>query len=162
MDGIKLHRWSCTRRTRGTFYGGSWGKISYFLASFSSLITHCLVRWVSLLWPFQGFLYVFGGMLDSAYTNRRCPLWVFDIGEFHCEGVCRSNCVILAGHVRILSANASAWQTKPVVACRLQPPRTCEGIQSQSSAVCGVCGSFQKRPEIMCFSDQTLSKNAIF
>lgn len=32
---------------------------------------------------FQGFLYVFGGMLDSAYTRRRCPLWVFDIGEFH-------------------------------------------------------------------------------
>lgn len=33
---------------------------------------------------FQGFLYVFGGMLDSAYTKLRCPLWVFDIGEFHC------------------------------------------------------------------------------
>lgn len=33
---------------------------------------------------FQGFLYVFGGMLDSAYTQLRCPLWVFDIGEFDC------------------------------------------------------------------------------
>ncbi|XP_056145606.1 leucine-zipper-like transcriptional regulator 1 [Lampris incognitus] len=27
----------------------------------------------------EGFLYVFGGMLDSAYTEWRCPLWVFDI-----------------------------------------------------------------------------------
>lgn len=27
----------------------------------------------------EGFLYVFGGMLDSAYTKLRCPLWVFDI-----------------------------------------------------------------------------------
>ncbi|KAM4608643.1 uncharacterized protein klhdc3l [Polymixia lowei] len=29
----------------------------------------------------EGFLYVFGGMLDSAYTERRCPLWVFDIAK---------------------------------------------------------------------------------
>lgn len=29
----------------------------------------------------QGFLYVFGGMLDSAYSNSRYPLWVFDTGE---------------------------------------------------------------------------------
>lgn len=37
----------------------------------------------------EGFLYVFGGMLDSAYTNRRCPLWVFDIAKqkwIHCQG----------------------------------------------------------------------------
>ncbi|XP_033842620.1 leucine-zipper-like transcriptional regulator 1 homolog [Periophthalmus magnuspinnatus] len=27
----------------------------------------------------EGFLFVFGGMLDSAYTSLRCPLWVFDI-----------------------------------------------------------------------------------
>ncbi|XP_070694476.1 rab9 effector protein with kelch motifs [Pempheris klunzingeri] len=29
----------------------------------------------------KGFLYMFGGMLDSAYTKWRCPLWVYDIGE---------------------------------------------------------------------------------
>ncbi|XP_078119125.1 kelch domain-containing protein 10 isoform X3 [Sander vitreus] len=29
----------------------------------------------------EGFLYVFGGMLDSAYTAQRCPLWVFDVGN---------------------------------------------------------------------------------
>ncbi|KAF1382190.1 hypothetical protein PFLUV_G00141050 [Perca fluviatilis] len=29
----------------------------------------------------EGFLYVFGGMLDSAYTEQRCPLWVFDIAK---------------------------------------------------------------------------------
>lgn len=34
--------------------------------------------------PFQGFLFVFGGMLDSAYSNSRYPLWVFDIGELLC------------------------------------------------------------------------------
>ncbi|KAM8749486.1 kelch domain-containing protein 1 isoform 1-T2 [Acanthopagrus schlegelii] len=37
----------------------------------------------------QGFLYVFGGMLDSAYTKLRCPLWVFDIAKqrwVHCQG----------------------------------------------------------------------------
>ncbi|GAA6233969.1 kelch domain-containing protein 3-like [Lates japonicus] len=27
----------------------------------------------------EGFLYVFGGLLDSAYTQCRCVLWVFDI-----------------------------------------------------------------------------------
>ncbi|XP_077436583.1 kelch domain-containing protein 3 isoform X1 [Vanacampus margaritifer] len=27
----------------------------------------------------KGFIYVFGGTLDSAYTLLRCPLWVFDI-----------------------------------------------------------------------------------
>ncbi|KAM3607726.1 uncharacterized protein V6R79_012639 [Siganus canaliculatus] len=37
----------------------------------------------------EGFLYVFGGMLDSAYTKRRCPLWVFDTAKgkwVHCRG----------------------------------------------------------------------------
>ncbi|KAK9538120.1 hypothetical protein VZT92_005675 [Zoarces viviparus] len=37
----------------------------------------------------EGFLYVFGGMLDSAYTRRRCPLWVFDVAQLkwvHCQG----------------------------------------------------------------------------
>ncbi|CAG5866008.1 unnamed protein product [Menidia menidia] len=29
----------------------------------------------------QGLLYVFGGMLDSAYTPSRCALWLFDTGE---------------------------------------------------------------------------------
>ncbi|KAM6934630.1 host cell factor 2 [Xenentodon cancila] len=29
----------------------------------------------------EGFLYVFGGMLDSAYTRCRCALWVFDIAK---------------------------------------------------------------------------------
>ncbi|KAM3861752.1 leucine-zipper-like transcriptional regulator 1 homolog [Diretmus argenteus] len=29
----------------------------------------------------EGFLYAFGGMLDSSYTEWRCPLWVFDIGK---------------------------------------------------------------------------------
>lgn len=29
----------------------------------------------------QGFLYVFGGMLDSAYSQSRCPLWLFDLAE---------------------------------------------------------------------------------
>ncbi|XP_051762075.1 uncharacterized protein si:dkey-3d4.3 isoform X3 [Ctenopharyngodon idella] len=30
----------------------------------------------------QEFLYVFGGMQDSSYTNSKIPLWVFDIGIF--------------------------------------------------------------------------------
>ncbi|XP_042350434.1 leucine-zipper-like transcriptional regulator 1 homolog [Plectropomus leopardus] len=37
----------------------------------------------------EGFLYVFGGMLDSAYTKWRFPLWVFDIAKqkwVHCQG----------------------------------------------------------------------------
>ncbi|XP_068428542.1 rab9 effector protein with kelch motifs isoform X2 [Clinocottus analis] len=29
----------------------------------------------------EGFLYVFGGVLDSAYTRWRCPLWVFDCAQ---------------------------------------------------------------------------------
>ncbi|XP_042282604.1 ras guanine nucleotide exchange factor F [Thunnus maccoyii] len=37
----------------------------------------------------EGFLYVFGGMLDSAYTMWRSPLWVFDIAKkkwVQCKG----------------------------------------------------------------------------
>lgn len=37
----------------------------------------------------EGFLYVFGGMLDSAYTQWKCPLWVFDIAKqkwVNCQG----------------------------------------------------------------------------
>ncbi|XP_033472988.2 kelch domain-containing protein 1 [Epinephelus lanceolatus] len=37
----------------------------------------------------EGFLYVFGGMLDSAYTKWRHPLWIFDIAKqkwVHCQG----------------------------------------------------------------------------
>nr|XP_057938930.1 actin-fragmin kinase isoform X1 [Doryrhamphus excisus]XP_057938931.1 actin-fragmin kinase isoform X1 [Doryrhamphus excisus] len=30
---------------------------------------------------YKGFIYVFGGTLDSAYTVLRCPLWVFDIAK---------------------------------------------------------------------------------
>ncbi|XP_067114834.1 kelch domain-containing protein 3 isoform X1 [Osmerus mordax] len=29
----------------------------------------------------QGFIYVFGGMMDSAYTHWKSALWVFDIGK---------------------------------------------------------------------------------
>ncbi|MED6295080.1 hypothetical protein CHARACLAT_027730 [Characodon lateralis] len=41
----------------------------------------------------QGFLYVFGGMWDSAYTGGRCPLWVFDIANqkwVPCQGMTSS------------------------------------------------------------------------
>lgn len=31
----------------------------------------------------QGFMYVFGGMQDSSYTNSKTPLWVFDTGIFY-------------------------------------------------------------------------------
>ncbi|XP_037832121.1 actin-fragmin kinase [Kryptolebias marmoratus] len=37
----------------------------------------------------EGFLYVFGGMLDSAYTKCRSALWVFDIAKqrwVQCQG----------------------------------------------------------------------------
>ncbi|KTF89248.1 hypothetical protein cypCar_00008866 [Cyprinus carpio] len=32
---------------------------------------------------YQGFMYVFGGMQDSSYTNSKTPLWVFDTGIFY-------------------------------------------------------------------------------
>ncbi|XP_026151732.1 host cell factor 2 [Mastacembelus armatus] len=41
----------------------------------------------------KGFLYVFGGMLDSAYTKCRCALWVFDVEKqkwVHCQGTVSS------------------------------------------------------------------------
>ncbi|XP_003962221.1 leucine-zipper-like transcriptional regulator 1 homolog [Takifugu rubripes] len=37
----------------------------------------------------EGFLYVFGGLLDSAYSNSRYPLWLFDIAKqkwMNCRG----------------------------------------------------------------------------
>lgn len=53
--------------------------------------------------------------------------------------------LILAANIRILSADAQAWQTKPVVACLFQPSRLQapeKNIQYQSSAVCEPCESF--------------------
>lgn len=48
-------------------------------------MVHCTVKRLNAsLTLFQGFFYVFGGMLDSAYSNSRYPLWVFDIGELLC------------------------------------------------------------------------------
>lgn len=53
MDRVELLRWSCTRRTRGTFYGGSWGTnapksalviflCQVYVSCFCLLISHCL------------------------------------------------------------------------------------------------------------------------
>ncbi|XP_061774603.1 leucine-zipper-like transcriptional regulator 1 homolog isoform X1 [Nerophis ophidion] len=36
----------------------------------------------------KGFIYVFGGILDSSFTALTCPLWVFDIAKqkwLHCQ-----------------------------------------------------------------------------
>ncbi|XP_076023912.1 host cell factor [Genypterus blacodes] len=46
----------------------------------------------------EGLLYVFGGMLDSAYTKWRCPLWVFDIVKqkwliFQAKMGCQQSCM---------------------------------------------------------------------
>lgn len=37
---------------------------------------------VLVLLRLQGFLYVFGGMMDSSFSSCRFPLWMFDISEF--------------------------------------------------------------------------------
>lgn len=112
---VKLHQ----KNSRNTLW---WPMRYTSLSSVPSiflLMLHCLVcqcaKKVSQLWPFQGFLYVFGGMLDSAYTLLTCPLWLFDIGELFCGGACKVQ-VMLAADVMILSAYAQAWQTRPVVA----------------------------------------------
>lgn len=31
----------------------------------------------------QGTLYIFGGMVDSAFTQAKTPLWIYDIGMIH-------------------------------------------------------------------------------
>lgn len=31
----------------------------------------------------QGMLYIFGGMVDSAFTQAKIPLWIYDIGMIH-------------------------------------------------------------------------------
>lgn len=31
----------------------------------------------------QGNLYIFGGMVDSAFTQAKTPLWIYDIGMIH-------------------------------------------------------------------------------
>lgn len=31
----------------------------------------------------QGSLYIFGGMVDSAFTQAKTPLWIYDIGMIH-------------------------------------------------------------------------------
>lgn len=34
----------------------------------------------------QGVLYVFGGLLDSAYTRPTSPLWLYHVGEPGSQG----------------------------------------------------------------------------
>lgn len=64
----------------------SWRSILWWLMRYSAcplfvFVLHCTLVFNTSLTLLQGFLYVFGGMLDSAYSNSRYPLWVFDIGE---------------------------------------------------------------------------------
>lgn len=77
LDGTELQGRGCTGGAGGTFYGGPRG--TQPASGFALMVLCCF-----LMPPppsSQGFLYVFGGMLDSAYSTSRYPLWVFDLGE---------------------------------------------------------------------------------
>lgn len=79
----------------------------------------------------QGFLYVFGGLLDSAYTQIRCPLWLYDTGESHhvCVHVVK---LILAADVSICFPAESSGLTGRTCCCTFLPahvpPKTREKI----------------------------------
>lgn len=79
-------------------------------------ILYCLIQFIKNMYrqylPFQGFLYVFGGLLDSAYTEWRCPLWVFDIGKFHCGKIYKVSIIFSK------CEDCSIQPTKHVTACR--------------------------------------------
>uniref|UniRef100_A0A3Q3X336 Uncharacterized protein n=1 Tax=Mola mola TaxID=94237 RepID=A0A3Q3X336_MOLML len=60
-----------------------------------------------------GFLYVFGGLLDSAYTKHRYPLWVFDIMPTNRKGhsavVVGSAMLVYGGFVDIKGSSQDFW-----------------------------------------------------
>uniref|UniRef100_A0A3Q3DV41 Si:dkey-3d4.3 n=1 Tax=Hippocampus comes TaxID=109280 RepID=A0A3Q3DV41_HIPCM len=59
---------------------------------------------------FQGFIYVFGGTLDSAYTSLRCPLWVFDINrKGHSAVVIGSSMLVYGGFIDIKGSSQEFW-----------------------------------------------------
>lgn len=74
---------------------------------------------------------MFGGLLDSAYTRIRCPLWLYDIGESHhvCVHVVK---VILAANVGICFPAESSGLTDWTCCCTFLPahvpPKTREKI----------------------------------
>lgn len=77
----------------------------------------------------EGFVWVFGGMLDGAYSRLRCPLWVFDILKqkwVHCRGkspqaetpsnrkghsavVIGSSMLVYGGYVDLKGSSAEFW-----------------------------------------------------
>lgn len=77
----------------------------------------------------EGFVLVFGGMLDGAYSRLRCPLWVFDILKqkwVHCRGksqqaetpsnrkghsavVIGSSMLVYGGYVDLKGSSAEFW-----------------------------------------------------
>lgn len=119
VDGVKLHRRSCTRWSRGTFYGGPSGTNSQsYVALISLLILNCFVcqyvRYIHQLRPFSGLsVRVRRHAGFCVHTVEMSPLgvwhrWVWLHG---------TSTALLAASVGICSTNAQAWQTKPVVAC---------------------------------------------
>uniref|UniRef100_A0A3B5A814 Si:dkey-3d4.3 n=1 Tax=Stegastes partitus TaxID=144197 RepID=A0A3B5A814_9TELE len=59
----------------------------------------------------EGFLYVFGGMLDSAYNKCRCALWVFDINrKGHSAVVVGSAMLMYGGFVDIKGSSQDFWK----------------------------------------------------
>uniref|UniRef100_A0A3Q1FFQ7 Si:dkey-3d4.3 n=1 Tax=Acanthochromis polyacanthus TaxID=80966 RepID=A0A3Q1FFQ7_9TELE len=63
-------------------------------------------------WKYSvGFLYVFGGLLDSAYTQCRCPLWVFDINrKGHSAVVIDSAMLMYGGFIDIKGSSQDFWR----------------------------------------------------
>uniref|UniRef100_A0A3B5PNL8 Si:dkey-3d4.3 n=1 Tax=Xiphophorus maculatus TaxID=8083 RepID=A0A3B5PNL8_XIPMA len=64
-------------------------------------------------WKYSiGFLYVFGGMWDSAYTGQRCPLWVFDVPsnrKGHSAVVLGSAMLVYGGFMDIKGSLQEFW-----------------------------------------------------
>uniref|UniRef100_A0A3Q3QI63 Uncharacterized protein n=1 Tax=Monopterus albus TaxID=43700 RepID=A0A3Q3QI63_MONAL len=63
----------------------------------------------------KGFLYVFGGMLDSPYTKCRCVLWVFDIAlmptnrKGHSAVVLGSAMLVYGGFIDMKGSSQDFW-----------------------------------------------------
>lgn len=122
VDGVKLHRWGCTRWTRGTFYGGPSGTNSQsYVARISQLVLRCFVcqylRYVHQIRPFSGLpVRVRRHARFCVHKVEMSPL-----GVWHWwVSLHGTPTALLAASVGIFSANAQAWQTKPVVACRFR------------------------------------------
>lgn len=135
MDRVKLQRWSCTRRTRGTFYGGSWGKVLMLPSSLHHNITLLGVLMFPTALTFSGLpvcVWRHAGFCVHKVEMPPLGIWHWWVSLWRCvHGTTRFYWQPVMGFylqmLRLDKQNLSLHVDSSVT-----PPSSCEIIQNQS------------------------------